>query len=67
VRGMGLGGRLLREVEASAERLGAASVRLDTNRALTEAIAMYRAHGYVEIPDYNGEPYADFWFEKRLA
>jgi DNA-binding MarR family transcriptional regulator/GNAT superfamily N-acetyltransferase len=67
VRGMGLGGRLLCEVEAAAERLGAASVRLDTNRALTEAIAMYRARGYVEIPDYNGEPYADFWFEKRLA
>lgn len=66
-RGIGLGGRLLREVEAAAVRLGAASVRLDTNRALTEAIAMYRAHGYVEVDDYNGEPYADFWFEKRLG
>lgn len=67
VRGIGLGARLLREVEAAAARLGATSVRLDTNRALTEAIAMYRANGYVEIPDYNGEPYADFWFEKRLG
>jgi DNA-binding MarR family transcriptional regulator/ribosomal protein S18 acetylase RimI-like enzyme len=67
VRGMGLGARLLREAEAAAVRLGAASVRLDTNRTLTEAIALYRANGYVEIPDFNGERYADFWFEKRLA
>lgn len=67
VRGLGLGARLLREVEAAAVRLGAASVRLDTNRSLTEAIAMYRARGYVEIPDFNGERYADFWFEKRLG
>ncbi|MGR0221292.1 bifunctional helix-turn-helix transcriptional regulator/GNAT family N-acetyltransferase [Agromyces sp. ZXT2-6] len=67
VRGIGLGARLLREVEAAARRLGAASVRLDTNRTLTEAIAMYRAHGYVEISDFNGERYADFWFEKQLG
>ncbi|WP_353826610.1 bifunctional helix-turn-helix transcriptional regulator/GNAT family N-acetyltransferase [Agromyces sp. SYSU T0242] len=67
VRGLGLGGRLLREVEAAARRLGARVVRLDTNRSLTEAIAMYRAHGYDEIADFNGEPYADFWFEKRLG
>ncbi|MEI5585601.1 MULTISPECIES: bifunctional helix-turn-helix transcriptional regulator/GNAT family N-acetyltransferase [unclassified Agromyces] len=66
-RGIGLGARLLREVEAAAGRLGAASVRLDTNRTLTEAIALYRANGYIEIPDFNGERYADFWFEKRLG
>ncbi|MRX44478.1 bifunctional helix-turn-helix transcriptional regulator/GNAT family N-acetyltransferase [Agromyces kandeliae] len=66
-RGLGLGARLLREVEAAAVALGVGVVRLDTNRTLTEAIAMYRSHGYVEIPDFNGEPYADFWFEKRLG
>ncbi|GAA1055840.1 putative transcriptional regulator, MarR family protein [Agromyces luteolus] len=66
-RGLGLGSRLLREIEAAALRLGATVVRLDTNRTLTEAIAMYRTHGYDEIPDFNGEPYADFWFEKWLA
>ncbi|MFC9918223.1 bifunctional helix-turn-helix transcriptional regulator/GNAT family N-acetyltransferase [Agromyces binzhouensis] len=66
-RGLGLGARLLREIEAAAAGLGVAAVRLDTNRTLTEAIAMYRSHGYVEIPDFNGEPYADFWFEKRLG
>ena len=40
------------------------SVRLDTNRALTEAKAMYRSSGYDEIPPFNDERYADHWFEK---
>jgi hypothetical protein len=42
-------------------------VRLETNRALTEAIAMYRSAGYVEVPAFNAEPYGDHWFEKRLT
>ena len=39
---------------------------LDTNRALSPAIAMYRAAGYADIDRYNDNPYADFWFEKEL-
>lgn len=65
-RGLGLGRRLLHELEAEAERHGAAAVRLDTNRALTEAIALYRSSGYVEIPPFNEEPFAHHWFEKML-
>ena len=65
-RGLGLGRRLLTELESVAAGGGATTVRLDTNAALTEAIAMYRSTGYVEIEDYNGEPYADHWFEKHL-
>ena len=41
-------------------------LRLETNRELTEAIAMYRRAGYVEVPPFNDEPFADHWFEKRL-
>ena len=41
-------------------------MRLYTNRSLAEAKAMYRARGYVEIPRYNDDPYADHFFEKRL-
>jgi ribosomal protein S18 acetylase RimI-like enzyme len=63
VRGLGLGRRLLGELE---QRIGAGLVRLDTNGALTEAIAMYRSSGYVEIPRYNDEVHAQHWFEKRL-
>jgi hypothetical protein len=42
-------------------------VRLETNRALTEAIALYRRSGYVEVEAFNSEPYAHNWFEKILA
>src|SRR3954470_8577796 len=41
-RGLGLGRRMLRELEA---RSRTPVVRLETNRALSEAIALYRASG----------------------
>jgi DNA-binding MarR family transcriptional regulator len=65
-RGLGIAGRLLRRLEDEAAGLGHDVVRLDTNRALTPAIAMYRAAGYAEIGRYNDNPYAHHWFEKRL-
>lgn len=67
VRGMGVGRWLLGELERTAAAMGAAAVRLDSNSALVEAIAMYRSAGYREVPDFNGEPYADHWFEKPLT
>ena len=65
-RGLGLGRRLLGALEAEAERHGVRGVRLDTHRALTEAIALYRSSGYVEVPAFNDEPFAHHWFEKLL-
>ena len=67
VRGLGLGRRLMAELEGRAAAAGARAVRLDTNRHLTEAIALYRASGYVEIPAFTREPFAHHWFEKRLG
>ena len=67
VRGLGLGRRLLAEVETRAAALGVHRLRLDTNRALAEAIGLYRAAGYREVPPFNDEPYAHHWFEKTLA
>lgn len=67
VRGLGVGRRLLSALEDFARDAGAATVRLDTNRALHEAIALYRSSGYHEIAAYNNEPYAHHWFEKRLS
>jgi DNA-binding MarR family transcriptional regulator/GNAT superfamily N-acetyltransferase len=65
VRGVGLGRRLLLELERHAARVGGAKVvRLETNRALREAIALYRATGYVEVERFNDERYGDHWFEK---
>jgi DNA-binding MarR family transcriptional regulator len=66
VRGTGIGGRLLADLEARARVHGCRVARLDTNRALTEAIAMYRRAGYREVPAFNDERYADHWFEKHL-
>jgi len=66
-RGLGVGRRLMDELERRAAAAGCAAVRLDTNASLVEAIALYRARGYVEIPSFTEEPYADFWFEKRLG
>jgi GNAT superfamily N-acetyltransferase len=66
VRGLGLGARLLNELEQRARNAGVRVVRLETNRALTEAIALYRRSGYVEVDRFNDEPYANHWFEKTL-
>jgi ribosomal protein S18 acetylase RimI-like enzyme len=65
-RGLGLGRRLLTELEARAAASGSEAIRLETNGALSEAIAMYRSCGYREVPAFNDEPYAQLWFEKRL-
>lgn len=67
VRGLGVGRRMLAELESHARARGARAVRLETNRSLTEAIAMYRSSGYREVGAFNAEPYAHHWFEKELA
>jgi DNA-binding MarR family transcriptional regulator len=66
-RGLGIASRILAALEQQAAELGFTTVRLDTNRALDEAKAMYAGAGYAEIPRYNDNPYANHWFEKRLA
>ena len=66
-RGLGVGRRLLAELEAHAATAGSRTVRLDTNHTLTEAIALYRSVGYREVDRFNDERYADHWFEKELA
>ena len=66
VRGMGLGRRLLAELERAALALQLPTMRLDTNGSLAEALRLYRASGYLEIPRYNANPYAQHWFEKDL-
>ena len=67
VRGLGVGRRLLAELEAHATARGARTLRLETNRALTEAIGLYRSAGYREVSAFNEEAYAHHWFEKTLA
>ncbi len=65
-RGAGLAGRLLCELERIAREHGCRAARLDTSSYLTAAVALYRSAGYSEVPDYNGNPKADLWFERSL-
>ena len=65
-RGLGVGRRLLRELEDQARKRGAEVVYLETNKTLTEAASLYRSSGYVEVEPFNDEPYAHHWFQKRL-
>ena len=65
-RGLGVGRRLLTELERRAAAGGSDTIRLETNQSLTEAIGLYRTAGYREVEAFNDEPYAHHWFEKRL-
>jgi DNA-binding MarR family transcriptional regulator/ribosomal protein S18 acetylase RimI-like enzyme len=67
VRGLGIGRRMLEALEAEARTLGLRTLRLETNRALAEAITLYRQSGYQEVERFNDDPYAHHWFEKRLS
>ncbi|MEU6548733.1 helix-turn-helix domain-containing GNAT family N-acetyltransferase [Streptomyces sp. NPDC046915] len=66
-RGLGLGRRFLTELEARAVLHGRDVLRLDTNKALTAAINLYRSQGFQEVSAFNHEPYAHHWFEKRIT
>ena len=65
-RGLGLGRRLLATLEECARSGGAARARIETNSALAEALALYRSTGWVDVPAFNDEPFADRWLEKEL-
>jgi DNA-binding MarR family transcriptional regulator/GNAT superfamily N-acetyltransferase len=65
-RGLGLGRRLLEELERHAAEAGVTVLHLETNHTLGEAISLYRNTGYREVAPFNDEPYAQHWFEKRL-
>lgn len=65
-RGLGVGRRLLRELEENATRSGVRVLRLETNKTLVEAIGLYRSAGYVEVARFNDEAYAHHWFEKQI-
>jgi GNAT superfamily N-acetyltransferase len=65
-RGLGVARRVLAWLDARAREAGLTRLRLETNRTLTEAQALYRTEGYQEVASFNAEPYADHWFEKHL-
>ena len=65
-RGRGVARKLLAALERAARARQLRAVRLDTHSSLAEALQLYRASGYREIPRFNDNPYAHHWFEKAL-
>lgn len=65
-RGLGVGRRILRELERIARARKLNMLRLETNESLKEAQSLYRTNGYTEVDAFNDEPYAHFWFEKGI-
>jgi GNAT superfamily N-acetyltransferase len=65
-RGLGLGGELLAALESAATELGYRVARLDTGPRQPKAERMYRLAGYPPIANFNGNPVASFFGEKRL-
>ena len=61
-----MGRELLAALEALARDLGYAVARLDTGAEQPRAQRMFERAGFAPVPDYNGNPYAAFWGEKRL-
>lgn len=65
-RGRGVARAMLAELEAEAGHLGFVVARLDTGPRQPSAERMYREAGYAEIGNFNANPVASFWGEKRL-
>jgi GNAT superfamily N-acetyltransferase len=66
-RGRGVGRALLAVLEEKARTLGCTRMVLDTAAPLSEAARLYLREGYAEIDRYNDNPYAAYWFEKKLS
>jgi GNAT superfamily N-acetyltransferase len=66
-RGLGLGRRLLERLETCARAGGARVAQIETSAVLVEALSLYRTTGWVEVPAFNEEPFADHWLEKALT
>jgi GNAT superfamily N-acetyltransferase len=65
-RGKGVARQVMRKLEDAAKAMGYAMLRLDSNRALPEAHALYRSIGYRDIAPFNDDIYCHFWFGKAL-
>lgn len=65
-RRRGVARALLRALEEAARERGYAFVRLDTGPLQRGAMALYASEGYTEIGNFNANPIAAYWGEKRL-
>lgn len=66
-RGAGVARALLARLEEIARSIGYTQLRMDTGPRQPESVALFTSMGYEPIADYNGNPVAAYWFEKRLT
>lgn len=65
-RGRGVARELLTELERRARELGYSVARLDTGPRQPRAQRMYERAGYVPVGNFNANPVASYFGEKRL-
>jgi len=65
-QGKGLGRPLMDACLDAALALGCGRLRLDSEDRLAAAVHLYRAYGFQEIADYNGNTRANIWMERAL-
>jgi GNAT superfamily N-acetyltransferase len=65
-RGRGVARELLEALEDEGRALGYAVAKLDTGPEQPHAERMYRAAGYEDTDNFNANPFASFWGQKRL-
>lgn len=63
----GVGASLIGHIENIVRASGRSRIRLDTRADLVEARRLYSRLGYVDVPAFNSEPYAQVWLEKQLC
>ena len=66
-RRRGVARTLLGALEDAARERGYTFVRLDTGPLQQHAVALYASAGYTAIGNFNANPIAAYWGEKRLA
>jgi len=66
-RGTGVARAILARLEQIAHDVGYTRLRMDTGARQPASVALFSSSGYEQIADYNGNPVAAYWFEKRLA
>jgi pimeloyl-ACP methyl ester carboxylesterase/GNAT superfamily N-acetyltransferase len=66
-RGRGVARALLGRLEEIARDVGYTTIRMDTGARQPASVVLFTKVGYQQIADYNGNPVAAYWFEKRLA
>jgi N-acetylglutamate synthase-like GNAT family acetyltransferase len=66
-QGSGVGVRLLALAEEQARELGREEIRLYANEAMTENLAYYPKHGYIETHRAEQDGFRRVFFSKRLS